>query len=182
MTIREYLDGLADCGEMVVASAAGHLITLNDAMARCVRDLRKAETVHLVGNGGSAAIVAHAQNDFLKAAKVRAMVHQDVPLLTAYANDDGYPQSVAGPLAAWLTKSDVLIAVSSSGMSANIIAAAKVAANIGAHVITFTGFEPTNTVRPMGQVNFYVPSGDYGYVELTHAALLHYLTDACADA
>jgi D-sedoheptulose 7-phosphate isomerase len=187
MTVHEYLDTLADCTESVVATGTSSAsITMNDAMARCVRDLRKCHesggVVHLVGNGGSAAIVAHVQNDLMKAAGIRALVHQDVPLLTAYANDEGYPQSVAGPLTTWLGRHDVLIIVSSSGMSDNIIAAAELAHERGAKVITFSGFEPSNTLRGLGYVNFYAPLGQYGFVELTHAALLHYLTDALADA
>ncbi len=187
MTVHEYLDTLADCTESVVASGtASASITMNDAMARCVRDIRKCHdlggAVHLVGNGGSAAIVAHVQNDLMKAAGIRALVHQDVPLLTAYANDDGYPQCVAGPLTTWIGKQDMLIAVSSSGMSDNILAAVELARERGAKVVTCSGFEPTNTLRRLGYVNFYVPSGQYGLVELTHAALLHYLTDQLADA
>jgi len=52
----------------------------------------------------------------------------------------------------------------------------------GAKVITLSGFLPENALRQLGDVNFYVPSTDYGSVELTHAALLHYLTDRLANA
>jgi D-sedoheptulose 7-phosphate isomerase len=187
MTVHEYLDTLADCTESVVATGTSSAsITMNDAMARCVRDLRKCHesggTIHVIGNGGSAAIAGHVENDLIKAAGMRASAHQGVSTFTAFANDLGYPLSYAEPLSVWLSKHDVLICVSSSGMSDNIIAAAELAHERGAKVITFTGFEPSNTLRRLGYVNFYVPSGQYGFVELTHAALLHYLTDVLADA
>jgi D-sedoheptulose 7-phosphate isomerase len=187
MTVTDYLTGLADMHGAVVASGfADEPMSMPEAMARCLRYVEKAKdaggVVHLVGNGGSAAIVAHAHNDLLKAAGMRALVHQDIPALTAFANDEGYAKSSAGPLATWMRPIDVLVVVSSSGMSANILAAIRVAVDCGAKVITCSGFEPTNRVRPLGHVNFYVPSAHYGYVELTHAALLHYLTDVLAHA
>jgi D-sedoheptulose 7-phosphate isomerase len=185
MTVHEYLDTLADCTESVVATGTSSSpITMNDAMARCVRDLRKCHesggTIRVIGNGGSASIAAHVEIDLLKA-RIPASAHQGPSSLTAFANDEGYPQSYAGQLVASLRRQDVLVAISSSGMSDNIIAAAELAHERGAKVITCSGFEPSNTLRRLGYVNFYVPSGQYGFVELTHAALLHYLTDALAD-
>jgi D-sedoheptulose 7-phosphate isomerase len=186
MTVHEYLDTLADCTESVVATGTSSAtITMNDAMARCLRDIRKAHdaggTIRAVGNGGSASVTAHLEIDLLKAG-IRASSHQAPSSITAFANDDGYPQSYAAQLAVSLHKHDILVAISSSGMSDNIIAAAELAHERGAKVITCSGFEPSNTLRRLGYVNFYVPSGQYGFVELTHAALLHYLTDALADA
>src|SRR5262249_20024810 len=77
----------------------------------------------LVGNGGSAAIVSHIHNDLCKAVGMRAVVFNEPPLLTALANDDGYENVFAYPVALWADKGDVLIAVTSSGESANIVAA-----------------------------------------------------------
>lgn len=155
---------------------------LDSAMRECVELIRTANRVHLVGNGGSAAVVAHAQNDLVKAGGIRAHVYQDVPLLTALANDNGYGRNYSDPLAIMLDEGDALIAVSSSGKSPNMHAAALTAKAEGATVITFTGFEPKNPLRQVGHLNFYVPSNDYGFVELTHAALLHCLTDQVAHA
>jgi len=102
--------------------------------------------------------------------------------LTSYANDHGYDKSLLLPLGVWLQPDDVVIAVSSGGMSQNIVQASKAALRAGARLITLSGFLPKNHLRQLGHVNFYVPSEKYGYVELTHAALLHYLTDALAHA
>lgn len=187
MTIHEYIDAFADCMECVVASGPdGRTITTNDAMARCLRDIQKAHdlggTIHVIGNGGSAKIAGHTTIDLSKAVGMRAIAHNDDGSLTAFANDEGYPQSYAGQLVPWLGKSAVLIAVSSSGMSDNIIAAAELAHERGAKVVTFTGFDPSNALRKLGHINFYVPSGRYGHVENAHSVFLHYLTDQLADA
>ena len=159
---------------------------LDECMTRWVnhiavaRDARR--TVHLIGNGGSASIAAHAQNDLVKGCGVKALIYQDVPLLTALENDDGYHQGYAAPLALWIEPDDVLIAISSSGASGNILQAVRVAKAAGATIVTCSGFNQDNPLRQLGDLNFYVPSFTYGYVELTHAALLHCLTDRLAHA
>ena len=182
MTFRGYLASLACCGEAVEATPSSVQEAL-DSIVAWVRTVReRGRVVHLLGNGGSAAVVSHAQNDLVKGCRVRALVHQDIPTLTAYTNDHGYASSLQGPLGVWVQPEDVVIAVSSAGMSPNIVQAATAAQAAGARVITLSGFQPTNALRPLGAVNFFVPSTDYGSVELTHAALLHYLTDRLAHA
>lgn len=176
MSVTKYLERVGVCFSTVKADGM-----LDEAFVDCVRHLERVKlrqaVVHLVGNGGSASIVSHAQNDLVKACGFRALVYQDVPLLTAYANDHGYPNGYSDALSMWLDANDVLIAVSSSGQSPNILNAVRAAKTIGCVVVTCSGFAPDNPLRSLGNVNFYVPSSDYGQVELTHAALLHCLTD-----
>ncbi len=183
MTATEYLKGLGACLRTPVATFSGEAVSLDSAMdVACQQVQHSAGKVHLVGNGGSASVVAHAHNDLVKACGIRALVYQDVPLLTAYANDHGYPWAYGDALSIWLDARDVLIAVSSSGASLNMVQAATVAKQADAIVITCTGFREDNPLRQLGHLNFYVPSSDYGQVELTHAALLHCLTDRLAHA
>lgn len=137
--------------------------------------------IMLVGNGGSAAIVSHIQNDFCKAAGMPAMVFNDVPLLTAFANDDGYQVAFEKMAAMWAKKGDLLIAVSSSGKSQNILRAAETCLKKGCDLITLSGFSPENELRKMGTINFYVPSNSYGIVELAHSIIGHFFTDAMAE-
>lgn len=164
----------------------GKTLTVDAAMERalsCLRDRKeRGALVALIGNGGSASIVAHAQNDLVKAGGIRAIVFQDIPLLTAAANDCGYPSCYSLPMSVWLQRGDLVVIVSSSGASENLLWAASKARQIGCTVITCTGFRSSNPLRGVGDVNFYVPSFDYGHVELTHAALLHYMTDEAARA
>lgn len=186
MMVQEYFSALFDCGCDVQASLAGEAVTPDVAIGHCVARLKamraRGGEVHLVGNGGSAAIVAHAQNDFVKAAQTRARVHQDVPLQSAYANDLDYSIAWAKSLTLLMRADDLLMAVSSSGESASILNAVQAARQRHAIIITLSGFEPTNRLRQLGDLNFYVPSWDYGHVELTHAALLHHITDEVARA
>ena len=131
----------------------------------------------LVGNGGSSAIVSHVQNDLCKAVGLRALVFTEQPLLTAYANDDGYGSVFEKPLELWADPGDLLFSVSSSGKSENIVRAQQMASLRGCRIITLSGFKPDNPSRQAGDLNFYVRSDVYGFVETTHSALLHFLTD-----
>ena len=133
--------------------------------------------VMITGNGGSATIASHAHADLYKGVGVKSMVFTEQALLTALANDDGYDSVFEGPIRQWSQTGDLLITVSSSGRSENILRAAQSARGMGCRVITLTGFAPDNPSRQLGDLNFYVDSSEYGFVETTHAALAHFLTD-----
>lgn len=182
MTITSYSDALHALVSGTKATAAGGaLVDLQTAMDRAaemiagLRERRK--KVMLVGNGGSSSIVAHVHNDLAKADRVRAMVFTEPALLTALANDISYAAAYEFLVKMWAENGDILMAVSSSGKSENIVRTAAAAKSAGCGLITFTGFSPTNPLRAMGDLNFYVAADHYGLVETAHAALTHYLTD-----
>jgi D-sedoheptulose 7-phosphate isomerase len=133
--------------------------------------------VYLIGNGGSSGIVSHGAIDFLNACGFKAQALTDNSLLTCMANDYGYENVFAQPFKTLIEKEDVVIAISSSGKSANIVNACKVAKQKGAQVITFSGFKSDNPLRKEGDYNFWVDSNNYGIVEIGHSLLLHHITD-----
>lgn len=158
-------------GTMPLDEGAGNVVNM---ILSVKLDNRK---VMVIGNGGSAAIASHTQNDLCKAVGVRALVFDDTSLLTALSNDHGYGCVYERPIKLWAEKGDLLIAISSSGQSENIIRAVKAAEKYGCGIITLSGFKPDNPLRAMGSINFYVPVADYGYVESAHAILTHFFTD-----
>lgn len=139
-------------------------------LARIFNDAR---CLFFVGNGGSAAIASHMANDFSKNGGKHALAFNDASALTCLANDFGYEKVFEFPLNQHLRGLDVLIAISSSGESENIILAANVARRKAAALVTFTGFSPHNRLRKLGKQNIYVPSSDYGVVETMHLGMLH---------
>jgi len=167
--------------EVQVTDLEGRALSLDDGAQMAVgliKDVReKGGKVISVGNGGSAAIASHLHNDLSASAGVRSLIFSDAPLLTALANDYGYASVFARPLALWAGKGDLLAAVSSSGRSENILAAVRLAKEMGLEVVTLTGFDAANPLRSLGRVNFWAPSPDYGLVETAHQALTHYLSD-----
>lgn len=135
--------------------------------------LTPADRIYLIGNGGSATIAQHIAVDMTKMAYC-AHALTDPSVLSMMANDYGWTECFSMQLAPRIGANDWLIAISSSGKSDNIRHAAKIARdNYRAKVMTLTGFEPDNPLRSIGHVNWYVPSHNYGVVEMTHLAILH---------
>jgi len=138
---------------------------------------RTGRRVMILGNGGSAAISSHMQTDLAHSLKVRALVFTEPSMLTAQANDHGYEHVYANLVDLWAEPGDLLVAISSSGHSANILNACSLARAHGARLMTFSGFLADNPLRSLGDLNFHVASTSYGPVESAHAVLIHHLTD-----
>lgn len=130
-----------------------------------------------IGNGGSAAIASHMAADWMKNGKMPTLCFNDLAALTSISNDHGYENVFSLPLQYHARLGDVLFAISSSGESASIVNAVDHAKNACLNIVTLSGFEPENRLRGKGGVNFYVPSKNYGTVEIVHLAILHSLLD-----
>jgi D-sedoheptulose 7-phosphate isomerase len=133
--------------------------------------------VIFVGNGGSAAIASHQAIDYWKNGGMRAIAFNDPAMLTCVGNDFGYPHVFEKPIAMFADRGDVLIAISSGGRSENILRAVDTGLERGCRVVTLSGFRPDNPLRARGELNFYVPSESYGFVEITHLAVCHCIVD-----
>ena len=135
--------------------------------------------IYVVGNGGSAGIASHFCTDLLRTLEMSAATFSDSSIITCFANDFGYENVYKLPLMRNLRSRDLLVAVSSSGSSPNIIEAAKIAHERKVPVMSLTGFSPHNPLRRLGDLNFWLDSHDYGLVESGHFFLLHTIIDAC---
>ena len=125
-------------------------------------------TVFIVGNGGSSAIASHAAIDLTKAANISATTFNESSLLTCFANDYGYEYWVEKALEFYAKKDDMVILISSSGQSKNIINGARKAKEMGLPLVTFSGFSSKNQLREMGDVNLWIDSSIYNIVEIVH--------------
>ena len=133
--------------------------------------------IMFIGNGGSAAIASHMANDYSKNGGLRSMVFNDAAALTCLGNDLGYENVFAAQVDLHARPEDLLVAISSSGRSPNILRAAAVARAKGCMILTCTGFDEDNDLRGLGDLNFYVPSHEYGLVEISHLVLCHAILD-----
>ena len=131
----------------------------------------------LIGNGGSASIASHIATDFLKNAEIPALAFNDSSLITCLSNDLGYEYVFQKPLEMLAKKGDILFSISSSGKSENILNAVKEAKSKGCFLITCSGFNKKNPLRKLGDINFYIPSYAYGYVEIAHLVICHSVVD-----
>lgn len=133
--------------------------------------------VMFIGNGGSAGISSHMAIDYSKNGDIRSMAFNDPAALTCLGNDLGYDQVFAKQLGLHARQGDILVAISSSGQSANILHATDVGRERRCTVFTFSGFSQDNPLRRRGDLNVYLASSEYGFVEVGHLALLHALLD-----
>lgn len=134
-------------------------------------------TIYVIGNGGSAAIAAHAVTDFVNTNGLRAMTLHEPALLTCFTNDYGYQTAYAKLVERMAKHTDLLVAISSSGRSANMLNAVEKMRTIGGTVFTLSGFDADNPLRNMGNMNVWVNSHHYGLVETAHGFILHHLAD-----
>ena len=142
----------------------------------------KNKSLYIIGNGGSAAIASHAVIDFMNVANISAHTLHDSASLTCMANDYGYENAFSRMLNIIIKKEDMLIIISSSGKSKNMINAGKIVKEIGSILITLSGFNSKNTLRTLGDINIWSNSEDYGIVEVTHQFILHNLADRFLNA
>lgn len=125
-----------------------------------------------IGNGGSAAVASHKALDFWRNIGIKGIVFSDYPRLTCLSNDEGYENLYQRQIKDFVDKKDILISISSSGKSKNILLATQEMKKKKGKIITFSGFSPKNPLRNLGDLNFYSPSFHYNQVETVHLILL----------
>ncbi|MGE3856322.1 MAG: SIS domain-containing protein [Dehalococcoidia bacterium] len=138
-------------------------------------------TLYVCGNGGSASSASHFVTDLVKATMLdgveplRAFSLGDNPaLLTALANDLAYDRVFAEPLRAYARPGDVLVVVTASGNSPNVVQALEAARDLGLRTVALTGFSG-GAARELADVVIHVPVDDYGVVECAHSVIMHIL-------
>lgn len=180
--ISSYFAALAGyLNQTVATSADGQTIDLADAVNKVMSTARRAHAIGnkliFVGNGGSAAVASHMATDYSKNGDVRALALNDSAMLTCLGNDLGYDQVFAKQIALYGRSGDLVLAISSSGRSANILNAVAAARAAGCEIITLSGFTADNPLRRLGDTNFYIPSDRYGFVEIGHLTICHAILD-----
>lgn len=142
---------------------------------------KRGARIYVCGNGGSAAIADSFVCDLGKLVQTDTTVvvrivslSANVPMMTALANDASYDEVFVYQLRSLAKRGDVLITVSASGDSENVVRAAQWARDSSVHVIALTGFDGGRTAE-IAEVNLHVEADNYGVVEDTHQSLMHIL-------
>jgi len=145
------------------------------------KTIKNGNTIFSCGNGGSSAISDHFVCDFLKGAatdtKIQPIIHSftsNTPTLTAVANDISYDDIFSFQLKKYATNKDLLICISSSGQSLNIIAALEQAKKMGIQTISFVGFSG-GKAKEISDYCIHIENNNYGIVEDVHQSLMHML-------
>ena len=177
-----WLHDLAALLDASTCRARGEGLALDAGLRTLVRLWATQRTenraVYWIGNGGSAALVSHLSQDLLNTCGVRSLTFNDPALLTCLANDYGYRDVFQRPVRTLARDGDLLMAISSSGMSDNIVGAAEAALEMGVAVVTCSAFSAHNRLHALpATLAFHTPTEQYGHAELTHGALLHAAID-----
>ena len=177
-TLETYLD------EVQAAIAGLPREALSRAAQELVEARRRGATVYIVGNGGNASTASHMASDLAKTASVDGMpgvrtlaLADNTPLLTAWANDACYEETFAAPLRHLVRPGDVLIALSASGNSVNVLRAVEAAREGGATTIGLLGFGG-GRLREQMDICVLVPADAYGPAEDAQLVINHALTTA----
>ncbi len=133
--------------------------------------------VYIVGNGGSSSIASHVSVDFAKVAGVKSSTFNNSNLITCFANDYSYEHWVVEAIKAYTNNKDLIILISSSGTSKNIVNAAQYCKDNKINLITFSGFDEKNPLAKLGNVNFHIKSNEYNYIEMCHHIILVAIVD-----
>jgi len=181
-TWRRYVSAISAClAGLSVWDAQGQSVDVDEAYTQWVQwtlTLRRSRgIVYLVGNGASASMASHMAADLAKNGRLHTEVLTDPALITALANDIDYESVYAEPLSIRAREGDMLVAISSSGRSPNILKAVAEAKRHGMRVVTLSAMREDNPLRRSGTLNFYVPAETYGGAESAHAAVLHHWMD-----
>ena len=179
--ISAYLDQIEQVIHHLSREAVAAVVDALEAAWRADRQ------IFLIGNGGSAATASHMMNDLNKATladgkpRVRALALTDnVPLLTAWGNDSTYEDVFVEPLLNFMRAGDVLVAISASGNSPNVVKAAGVAREHGLQVIALTG-DRGGRLAEMAHLAIHIPSPLIGQQEDGHMILDHVIAGALRE-
>ena len=158
-----------------------NLKTLNDSLDRIpIKDLNKLKNIInsrknilILGNGGSNAISSHIAEDYTKALGKKAISFSDAARLTCYINDYGMEQAYVKFIEHFAENDTLVILISSSGNSKNIVNCAEFCK--GKHdFVILSGFEENNKLnqyKNQALINFWIDSQDYGIVDITHLSI-----------
>ncbi len=174
---KNYYEDIFKCIKAVESEA----LALAGATDLFVDTKRRGGKVILVGNGGSAAMASHVSVDLTKVSRLRAINFNEADLITCFANDYGHERWMEKALEFYADPQDLIVLISSSGQSANVVNAAIKAKQMKLPLITFSGFAPDNPLRKLGDINFWADSRAYNVVEMTHHVWLLSLADKLAN-
>lgn len=137
----------------------------------------KGGKIILAGNGGSAAMASHVAVDMTKNAGIRAVTFNEYDLITTLANDYGFENWISKAIEFYHNPNDIIVLISASGQSQNVLNAATKSKELRLTVITFSGMSPQNPLRNQGDINLWVDSQVYNIVEMTHHIWLLAIVD-----
>ncbi len=179
-------DIYAELKKTIVTERGGKVIPVSEGLEIWAIRARKIQQetgglLFFCGNGASATMAEHMSHDWFQNARVNTYTVSETAHITAISNDMSYEDVFAYRINRICSEKDMLVTISSSGNSPNVVRAIQTAKEKGSFIITVSGKKPDNMSRANGDLNFYVPLMTYGMVESAHAVLVHSALDYFLD-
>ena len=154
------------------------LLIINKIYKKFIK-INKKNKIIFLGNGGSAAIASHVSVDLTKNAKIRSTNFNESDLLTCLSNDYGYKNWMSKALEFYSITGDLIVIISSSGESKNVISAANWCKKNKFELITLTGNKKNNSFKKINRdnLNLWIDSNSYNIIELSHLFSLLMIID-----
>ncbi len=148
-----------------------------DIKKELIKTKQRRKKILIFGNGGSSSIASHFSVDLTKNAKIRCINFNDHNLITCFSNDYGFEKWIEKTINFYGDKGDIIILVSSSGKSKNMLRASKAAKRKSIKIITLTGMSKNNPLKKSGKINLWVDSNAYNFIENIHQVWLLSIVD-----
>jgi D-sedoheptulose 7-phosphate isomerase len=165
----KYINEIHNCLNQIIKQE-NKLIKLSN----CYKKLKKNNKIITFGNGGSITSTIHFSNDFTKVINKKSISLSDSDLITCYSNDYGFENFVKQAINSYYVKNDLVILVSVSGESKNILSAAKFCVRKNINLITLSSFKNNNSLMKINNkgLNFHIKTNSYNIAEISHLIIL----------
>lgn len=165
----KYINEIQNCLNQIIKQEK-KLIKLSN----CYKKLKKNNKIITFGNGGSITSTIHFSNDFTKVINKKSISLSDSDLITCYSNDYGFENFVKQAINSYYVKNDLVILVSVSGESKNILSAAKFCVKKNINLITLSSFKNNNSLMKINNkgLNFHIKTNSYNIAEISHLIIL----------
>ncbi len=172
--LKSYLEDLSN----LIQPKPDIIEKLNEVSTLIKNNNKTGNKILIFGNGGSAAIASHFSVDLTKNAGFRCQNFNESDLITCFSNDYGFENWIAKAIDFYSDPGDMLILISSSGQSENMInASISGRENNCKTIVTFSGFKKNNPLSEVGDLNFWVDSKAYNFIENIHQIWLLSIVD-----
>lgn len=180
-----YAEEVSTCHKQTIATCYGKETPVNEALLLWVDETYRVYThsqqIFMAGNGASATMAEHFGLDAMKNGKLKTVNYAETSYLTAVSNDLSFEDVFLLKLQRFGSPGDMLITISSSGNSPNVVRALQYAKANNILCVTLSAMKPDNKSRTHGDINFYVPAPTYGLAESVHSSIMHCWLDCYLD-
>lgn len=172
-----YADELNELFKNTKGLSSGSELSMDETMEKWIDQTdiiaKEGKKIFFIGNGASATMAEHLGFDAMQNGLLKTINFAETSYITAVSNDLSYDEVFLLKLERMAEPGDMLISISSSGNSPNVVRALEYAKENGMYTVTLSAMSSENKSRAMGDLSIYVPANTYGLAESVHSGIMH---------